>query len=69
MKKKKPKGNPRRQPKKKSQSPWHKYRAVAPRVARNDEIIIPPVSDADELAAEIEQLEMDRDAEPPEEDE
>jgi hypothetical protein len=74
MKKKKTKGNPRRQPKKKAiknpASPWHKYRTPAPRASQTEIIIPPPVSDdLDELAAEVEQAEMDRDAEPPEEDE
>jgi|HubBroStandDraft_1064217.scaffolds.fasta_scaffold2146741_2 hypothetical protein len=72
MKKKKTKGNPRRQPKKKAiknpASPWHKYRTPAPR-ATETEIIIPPVSDADALADEVEAMEHDPDAESPEESE
>jgi hypothetical protein len=81
MKKKKVKASPRRQPKKKAiknpASPWHKFRAKtttpAPvnerqgEIVLGDEIEIRHNREVDELAAEIEQSEMDRDAEPEEE--
>jgi hypothetical protein len=70
MKKKVKKPNHRPKPKaiKNPASPWHKYRTPAPRASETEIIIPPPVSDdLDELAAEIEQREMDADAEPEEE--
>jgi hypothetical protein len=78
MKKKKTKGNPRRRPKKKSvknpASPWRKEKTLpaAPAIDREGEIILGDEieirhnREVDELAAEIEQREMDRDREPDE---
>jgi hypothetical protein len=65
--KKKRKTNPRRQPKKTNKSPWHRFKTVQPKTAATPaEIIIPPVSDADSLADEIEELEADENREPDE---
>jgi hypothetical protein len=74
---------PKPKPKKKSQSPWHKYKTVAPKVRagelerqafgvvtpvdREGEIILGGNPDA--LADEIEAMEADPNAEPPEESE
>jgi hypothetical protein len=61
------KPNHRPRPKTKIKNPASPWRAKTPRVAA--EIIIPPVSDADALADEIEEIENDPDAEPLEEGE
>jgi hypothetical protein len=59
-------------PKKKTanKSPWRKYKTVPETTAAPPvEIIIPPVSDVDSLADEVEAMEADPNAEPPEENE
>jgi hypothetical protein len=56
---------PKAKKKKPNASPWHKFKTFLPK-APAPEIIIPPVSDGDSLADEIEQLENDPDQEPDE---
>jgi hypothetical protein len=64
-KKRSKKPNNRPKPKAKNKSPWHRFKTIPPKPAP-EEIIIPPVADADALADEIEAAEMDVDAEPSE---
>jgi hypothetical protein len=73
MKKKKGKGNPRRQPKKKkaNASPWHKYKTIPPMIAAppRDEIVLGDEIEIGGLEGPDETPEGIEDLEPPEESE